>query len=328
MTSLLEQRYRMVLRLLPSAYRDRWADDMAATYMEVAYASDPDDPEAVEMARPAWGEIRAVVGLAVRLRLGGTEAPARPRLWGDAVRQFAVMGLVAFASVAIVGPIAALVARSGALDPVPFRETWQVAVQMLGLLWVPPLFLVLFGQFRAARGVAAAALVADAGVQVLIVVRDGLVSDLAWFLVGLGAVVVASLGLYQSSTPRLRPAPWLVSAAIMAAVSIATAFAGIVVIDWFGLCCVAVAGAGIALRNSPSWTLAVAMAAVAAFGLRVVAAVDLVQFVQLTSSHPLQVLTAWAAEAAAALATAVACGISARRTWLALPPVTYVDRNP
>jgi hypothetical protein len=31
------------------------------------------------------------------------------------------------------------------------------------------------------------------------------------------------------------------------------------------------------------------------------------------------------AEATAALATAVVCGISARRAWLALPPVTYVD---
>ena len=327
MTSLLEQRYRMVLHLLPSDYRQRWGDDMAATFMEGAYASTPDDPELVELGRPTWGEIRAVVGLAVRLRLGGTEAPARPRLWGDAVRQFAVMGLVAFASVAIVGPVAALLARTGALDPVPSRDVWQVATQFLGLLWVAPLFLVLFGQFRAARGVAAAAVVTEVGVQVLSWVMQGATSNLAWFLAGLGAVVVASLGLYQPTAPRPRPAPWLASAAVLAALSMATAFAGIVAIDWFGLCCVAVVGAALALRHSPSWTLAVALAAVAALALRVVAAVDLAEFVEVTSSRPGLVFAAWVVESAAALATAVVCGISARRTWLALPPVTYADRH-
>jgi hypothetical protein len=286
MTSLLEQRYRMALRLLPTDYRKRWGDDMVATFLEGAYESAPDDPELVEMGRPTWGEIRAVVGLSIRLRLGGAEAPARPRLWGDAVRQFALLALVAFASVAIVGPVVALLARAGAFDPVATPDTWEKAAQMLELLWVAPLFLVLFGQFRAARGVAAAAVVADVGVQVLVVVMVGTASNLTWFLVGLGAVVVASLGLYQSSTPRPRPAPWLASAAILAALSMVTAFAGIVAIDWFGLCCVAVVCAGLIVRHSPSWTLAVALAAVAALALRVVAAVDLAQFVQLTSARP------------------------------------------
>jgi len=325
MTSLLEQRYRMVLRLLPTAYRERWGDDMMATFLEGAYESTPDDPELVEMGRPTWGEIRAVVGLSIRLRLGGAEAPARPRLWGDAVRQFALLALVAFASVAIVGPVVALLARAGAFDPVVTPGTWEKAAQMLGLLWVAPLFLVLFGQFRAARGVASAAVVADVGVQVLVVVMVGTTSNLAWFLVGVGCVVVASLGLYQSSTPRPRPAPWLASPAILAALSTATAFAGLLAIDWFGLCCVAVVFAGLMLRHSPSWTLAVALAAVAALALRIVAAVDLAPFVQLTSARPSLVFAAWVAEATAALATAVVCGVSARRAWLALPPATYVD---
>jgi hypothetical protein len=236
-----------------------------------------------------------------------------------------LLALVAFASVAIVGPVAALLTRAGAFDPVPTRDVWQVAAQMLGLLWVAPLFLVLFGQFRAARGVAVAALVAEVGIEVLVAVTVGTTSNLSWLLIGLGAVVVASLGLYQSGTTRPRPAPWLGAAAVLAILSIATAFAGIVAIDWFGLCCVAVLGAGLLLRHSPSWTLAVALAAAGALALRVVAAVDLAQFVQLTSSHSTLVFAAWVAEGLAALATAVVCGISARRAWLALPPVTYVD---
>jgi hypothetical protein len=173
--------------------------------------------------------------------------------------------------------------------------------------------------------VAAAAVVAEVGVQVLSWVMQGTTSNLGWYLAGLGAVVVAALGLYQPSSPRPRPAPWVGSAAILAALTTATAFGGNVAIDWFGLCCVAVAVAAIALRHSPSWTLAVALAAVAALGLRVVAALDLAQFVQLTSPRPGLVVAAWVAEATAALATAVVCGVSARRTWLALPPVTYAD---
>ena len=328
MMSPLEQRYRMVLRLLPGAYRERWDDDMVATFMEGAYASDPDDPEGVELGRPTWAEIRSVVGLAVRLRLGGTEAPARPRLWGDAVRQFALMVLVAFASAAIVGPVAVLLARSGAMDPIPAPGGWHTAAQFLELLWVPPLFLVLFGQFRPGRAVAATALVADAGIRVLASVMDGTGSTLSWLLLELGAVVVGSLGLYQPGTPRPRPTPWLATAAILAAGTALTAATGTVAIDWFGLCCVAVVGAAIALRHSPSGILAVTLAAVAALLLRIAATADLAWFVEATSTRPAVVFGAWAVGAGAALATAVVCGVRARRTWLALPPVTYANRTP
>jgi hypothetical protein len=74
--SRLEQRYRLVLRVLPAAYRKAWEEDMVATFLD---SVDSDDAEAAEYAadygRPSWSEVATVASLAVRRCLGA--APLR-----------------------------------------------------------------------------------------------------------------------------------------------------------------------------------------------------------------------------------------------------------
>lgn len=82
--SRLEQRYRLVLRvLLPAAYRNAWEEDMVATFLD---SVDSDDAEATEYAvdcrRPSSSEVASVASLAVRLRLGAAGAPPRYVAWG------------------------------------------------------------------------------------------------------------------------------------------------------------------------------------------------------------------------------------------------------
>jgi hypothetical protein len=87
--SRLEQRYRLVLRvLLPAAYRKAWEEDMVATFLD---SVDSDDAEAAEYVadygRPSWSEVASVARLAARLRLGAAGAPPRYVAWGQAVRR-------------------------------------------------------------------------------------------------------------------------------------------------------------------------------------------------------------------------------------------------
>src|SRR3984957_7912963 len=90
----LEQRYRRVLRLLPGYYRDKWEEDMVATFLDGWLTGDPDeDSVTMEYDRPTRQEIVSVTGLAARLRLGGTGAPRRYFAWGQAVRN-AVLGVM------------------------------------------------------------------------------------------------------------------------------------------------------------------------------------------------------------------------------------------
>ncbi|MFI6734368.1 hypothetical protein ACIBI9_15670 [Nonomuraea sp. NPDC050451] len=86
--SLLEHRYRRVLRLLPAFYRAEREEEMAATFMEMS-GDVPDDVN----ARPSWGEIASVVALSVRLRLGAVRDRPRSFAWGEAVRLAALLGL-------------------------------------------------------------------------------------------------------------------------------------------------------------------------------------------------------------------------------------------
>src|SRR3984957_8738658 len=83
----LEQRYRRVLRLLPGYYRDMWAEDMVAAFLDGWLTGDPDeDSVTMEYDRPSKQEILSVAFLAARLYLGGAGAPRRYFAWGQAVR--------------------------------------------------------------------------------------------------------------------------------------------------------------------------------------------------------------------------------------------------
>jgi hypothetical protein len=86
--SLLEQRYRSVLGLLPASYRAEREEEMVAAYMEMS-GEVPDEVN----PRPRWGEIASVLALSMRVRLGGAGASPGFVVLGTAVRLVALLGL-------------------------------------------------------------------------------------------------------------------------------------------------------------------------------------------------------------------------------------------
>ena len=70
--SMIEQRYRSLLRLLPASYRLAWEEDMVATFLASVHSDDPEEAELVaELGRPGLAEVASVLALAVRLRIPG-----------------------------------------------------------------------------------------------------------------------------------------------------------------------------------------------------------------------------------------------------------------
>jgi len=289
----LEERYRRVLKLLPAPYREVWEEDMVATFLAGVVTDDPEANEfAADYGRPSWPEVVSGAALAVRLRLGGAGAPPRYAVWGAAVRRAVLICLLVNAASSAVGLIFTLwlAGRLPLLAPPseevlmasPAPTLWQLA----GLLWLPGYLLLVFGQTRAARWLAAVA-VASSLITIVLNVHGPAVA--AWFNVALDAVVVAGLAAFRADTPPVARRPWLVGLALAIGVVsgylVLTPFSeGIPALDWAGLCCVAVALAGLAhlvtralgwtARISP-WTPALVLLAVAALGQRAAASLDL-----------------------------------------------------
>ncbi|QPP06203.1 hypothetical protein G4Z16_07120 [Streptomyces bathyalis] len=88
MTSLLEQRYRRVLRMLPASYRAEREEEIVDTYLE-----DFDEYEREEL-RPSWREVASIAALAVRTRMGGPRAEPRYAVAGATVRLFALLSIL------------------------------------------------------------------------------------------------------------------------------------------------------------------------------------------------------------------------------------------
>ncbi|WP_328732194.1 hypothetical protein OHT20_20425 [Streptomyces caniferus] len=92
MTSVLEQRYRTALRLLPSYYRAEREEEMVETYLDGIDERDRDE------MRPALGEMASIAALALRTRMGAAGAPARYATLGATVRLFALLSVLLHAA--------------------------------------------------------------------------------------------------------------------------------------------------------------------------------------------------------------------------------------
>lgn len=102
MTTLLETRYRAVLRLLPAYYRRAREDEMVETYLWDV------DQETADQSRPTVGEVASVAALAVRSRLAAADAPRPYALLGSAARLFVLFAVLLQATSAIVDRVLAL----------------------------------------------------------------------------------------------------------------------------------------------------------------------------------------------------------------------------
>jgi hypothetical protein len=161
----LEQRYRLVLRVLPADYRAVWQEEMVATFLESMHTDDVEDAEYLaEYGRPSWSEVASVAALAIRLRipglrlrLGGTGAPPRNVIWGDAVRLVALVQLLVKAAWAVIG-IGTMLWLSGQIPgpPVPRPQMlalhlWDRLSFLAGLVWLPVYLALVIGHRRAGQ---------------------------------------------------------------------------------------------------------------------------------------------------------------------------------
>lgn len=221
----LEDRYRSMLRLLPTPYRARWEEEMVATFLQ-RVAEEHDDPDAaeydLEFGRPRLAEALSVAALAIRLHLGYGHVSPRSSLWGAGVRLVALVGLLVPAVLVPVGfvmmawlegwlPWPPRPQEVAGLGPMTW-SAWEVLVQLLALLWVAAYLALVLGRRHAARVLAGMALVGWAAGSMS---REGPLSEtvLAWAEFAMGALPLLALAAFHRDAPPVRPRPWLVALA-------------------------------------------------------------------------------------------------------------------
>lgn len=213
----LEQRYRRVLRLLPSYYRDKWEEDMVAAFLDGWLTGDPDeDSVTMEYDRPSWQEIASVAGLATRLYLGAAGAPRRYLAWGQAVRG-AVLALLLTHAIWGLDEIL-VVARShrliGWLPPGPAAGgIWLTAWYAVGCSWIVIFVALVLGYYRAAWVIAVLAVTGALAIVLQGQLAGELVSPFAswsyWVLMDL--VPVAAMAAFHRDAPPVPRRPWLLA---------------------------------------------------------------------------------------------------------------------
>ncbi|MCI3274005.1 hypothetical protein [Streptomyces cylindrosporus] len=157
MTTLLEARYRTVLRLLPDYYRRAREEEMVEVYLWDL------DRDTQDQSRPTLGEVASVAALAVRTRLAAAGAPRPYVLLGSAVRHFALFAVLLQAATAVVDRVLQLTwasthgARewdlflSGFAGHGPTPAVVEIAVWVLPLLWPVGFFALVHDRRRLAQ---------------------------------------------------------------------------------------------------------------------------------------------------------------------------------
>jgi hypothetical protein len=325
----LEERYRLVLRLLPTAYRRQWEDDMVAAFLASTHDDDPERAEYLaDFGRPSWSEVGSVAALALRLHLGLAGAPS-PRADAriEATRIVVLLWLLS-------GAVWAVVAAGTQLwlldTTAPPQAWWQVALPFGGLAWTLAYLAVLSGRTTVAR-VAAVLGVISGTVGVAVATVDEIVRHLPSLSVsmvatfGLDVCLLAVLWTLGMAWRPVRRGGWLVAfgagALAVTALSVG-AVAGVV--PWWALDWVTVSAAallvtvvvGLVAGARPSWSLALAVLAWAMVGLRIVTLADVAEAYAWIGPAPMVFAVA---EALALSVAAVPITVVAMRSHSRLP---------
>ncbi|MGW4500550.1 hypothetical protein ACWENR_18295 [Micromonospora sp. NPDC004336] len=344
--SRLEERYRLVLRLLPAAYRRQWEEDMVAAFLDSMDTGDPETTDYLaDFGRPSLSEVASVLSLAVRLRLGGAGAPPRSHAWGQAVRLATLMAMLAqavtvTASVAVAlwlsGNIEWLPAPAPDLALTPPRDAWRTAWDLAGYAWLPAYVALVLGHRRVARAVALLAVLPPA-VTTAVEQATGAapLTALPWAMRLFDVLLLLGMAAFHHDAPPVPRRPWLLALPIgilLVPVPLFVAQAAtpaLTLLDWPGLACVVLTAAmavhlalGRRSRTLP-WSLAFTLLAAATLALRAVTLPD----------HGAQaqggILTAIAAvQAVAVLAVGAPVAVPAVRALRRLPPVPAVAPVP
>ena len=304
--SVLEDRYRSVLRMLPASYREVWEEEMVSTFLESTDTGDADEAEfRADFGRPGLSEVASVAALAARLRFGGTDAGPRSYAWGEAVRQVALVGFLAYAahttvlsvrSIWLSGALAWLPPLGGSTSwaqPAP-TGLWPTLAEHAGLVWLGAFLALVFGRRRAAAVLAVAGVLVPLSDMTLDVATNGEpVMVWPWFGIGVSAVLVLALAAFHSGAPPVRPAPWLGAFGVGLLVGGVSEFVFLrqdvpmpSPLEWPAVACVVMVVAAVIhlgrpssppWYGAPSWSLALASLSVIVLGQRVVSLVDLLR---------------------------------------------------
>ncbi|MFI6823115.1 hypothetical protein ACIBJE_19480 [Micromonospora sp. NPDC050187] len=299
MTSRLEERYRSVLRLLPAAYRQRWEEDMVAAYLDSVDTGDPETTaDILDCGRPNLSEVASIVSLAVRLRLGGTDAPPRAYARGQAVRLATLAAVLAHAVMAtggiagtlwLSGSIAWLPAVPPDLAFTPPSSTWHAAWGLAGYAWVPAYVALVLGHRRVAQAVALLAVVPPL-LTIAVTQATGAapLSASPWANGIVDVVLLLAMAAFPHGSTPVPRRPWLLALPIgillvpVPLVALQAARPELRLLDWPGLCCALVTAAmlvHLAVRAPDRsarlpWSLALTLLTAATLALRLVTLPD------------------------------------------------------
>jgi hypothetical protein len=300
MSSDLERRYRRVLRLLPSWYRERWEEDMVAAFLDSWLTGDPEvDEPVLEFCKPDWAEVADVAGLAVALYVGGAGTRCWYFAWPHAIRR-AVLAVLLAHAVLDVNVLVFLMwsrrlvgwlpAPPGSLAVAP-AGGWVTVYYLAGVTWIAAFVSLALGHYRTARVLAALAILPNLAAllqaQFTGIMPAPFGSWVFWVLVDL--VPVLAMTAFRADAPPAAPGPWLLALAagyvLVYAPMLALQATGnsAWLPDFPGLCCIVLALACLAhvprarsrrSMDSGVWSLTLALLAAVAGANRVLTLTD------------------------------------------------------
>lgn len=347
--SRLEERYRSVLRLLPAAYRQEWEDDMVAAFLDSMDTGDPETTAfAADYGRPSLSEVANIVSLAVRLRLGGADAPPRSYAWGQAVRLATLMAVLthavmATANIAITlwlsGSIAWLPAAAPEWALTPPSSIWHTAWNLAGYAWLPAYIALVLGHRRVAQAVALLAVVPPTITTMVEHVTSVVPMSVSpWANRLIDVILILAMAAFHHGAPPVPRRPWLLAVPLgillvpVPLFTIQAIVAPLRFLDWPGLSCAVVTATilvhlAVRARDLPDRTLPWSLA------LTLLAATTLVLRIATLPSYSDQaeratLATIAAVQAIAVLAVGVPLAVLAIRTLRRLPPVPATAPGP
>ncbi|MET9633542.1 hypothetical protein ABZX92_39395 [Lentzea sp. NPDC006480] len=204
MTTNLERRYRLLLKVLPAWYREDREEEMVGLFL-----IERTDELDLEHSWPGWGETFAMLGLAVRTRFAAVSAPVGALRLGGVVRWLGVLGLLlSFTYIALSVRSEILVRSMPEFPPQP--PPW---VMLSHFLPVVAFVLLLRGQRTWAK-VAYGLTVAVWLTQFFQV--QPTVWSVLWHVPSILTLVCLCLGFHKDApTPPVRPLVWWAGAAVV-----------------------------------------------------------------------------------------------------------------
>ncbi|SDN63361.1 hypothetical protein [Allokutzneria albata] len=171
--TLVERRYRRMLRVLPRWYRAEREEEMVSAFLEDVNR-DPDADLRHDFGWPGWGEFGSLIALSARTRWPGRTGSPRALVKGQVVRLIGLIGLLLASASALNQWLSWIVPKLNAINyygadgrfghyhgPAPLFWNWRLVLNVfLDGASLLAFLALLFGAWRVAKTGAVAALLA------------------------------------------------------------------------------------------------------------------------------------------------------------------------